>query len=233
MTFGQVFAFDIETVPDVEFGRRLHGLDGLSDKQVGYVMQTRQRELTGSEFLSLEQQRVVADPATNSLIIYGTAQEFQNIKTILKDLDAVARQVLMDVLIAEVTLTDDFRFGVDYQIQNKNGDVRIFGREFQSRAGILTGVLPAPAASGLTQFPLGLSGVIGTGDAIRAFINAFAADSRFKVLSSPSVLATDNRPARIQVGSEEPVPTGTITQTVGTIAESTSTSTICRSRRAK
>ena len=56
----QVFAFDIETVPDVEFGRRLHGLEGLTDKQVGYVMQTRQRELTGSEFLSLEQQRIVA-----------------------------------------------------------------------------------------------------------------------------------------------------------------------------
>jgi predicted PolB exonuclease-like 3'-5' exonuclease len=55
-----VFAFDIETVPDVEFGRRLHGLEGLTDKQVGYVMQTRQREQTGSEFLSLEQQRVVA-----------------------------------------------------------------------------------------------------------------------------------------------------------------------------
>ena len=60
MSLGHVFAFDIETIPDVEFGRRLHGLEGLSDKQVGYVMQTRQRELTGSEFLSLEQQRVVA-----------------------------------------------------------------------------------------------------------------------------------------------------------------------------
>jgi predicted PolB exonuclease-like 3'-5' exonuclease len=55
-----VFAFDIETVPDVEFGRRLHGLAGLTDKQVGYVMHTRQREQTGSEFLSLEQQRIVA-----------------------------------------------------------------------------------------------------------------------------------------------------------------------------
>ena len=55
-----VLAFDIETVPDIEFGRRLHGLDGLTDKQVGYVMQTRQREQTGSEFLSLEQQRIVA-----------------------------------------------------------------------------------------------------------------------------------------------------------------------------
>lgn len=60
MTISNVFAFDIETVPDVEFGRRLYGLEGLSDKQVGYVMQTRQREQTGSEFLSLEQQRVVA-----------------------------------------------------------------------------------------------------------------------------------------------------------------------------
>ncbi|HVN42443.1 MAG TPA: 3'-5' exonuclease [Steroidobacteraceae bacterium] len=60
MTIINVFAFDIETVPDVEFGRRLYGLEGLSDKQVGYVMQTRQREQTGSEFLSLEQQRIVA-----------------------------------------------------------------------------------------------------------------------------------------------------------------------------
>lgn len=60
MTLGNVLAFGIETVPDVELGRRLHGLDGLSDKQVGYVMQTRQREETGSEFLSLEQHRVVA-----------------------------------------------------------------------------------------------------------------------------------------------------------------------------
>ncbi len=60
MPISNIVAFDIETVPDVEFGRRLHGLEGLSDKQVGYVMQTRQRETTGSEFLSLEQHRVVA-----------------------------------------------------------------------------------------------------------------------------------------------------------------------------
>lgn len=55
-----VFAFDIETIPDVELGRRIYGLDGLSDKQVGYVMQTKRREQTGSEFLGYEQQRVVA-----------------------------------------------------------------------------------------------------------------------------------------------------------------------------
>jgi predicted PolB exonuclease-like 3'-5' exonuclease len=55
-----VFAFDIETIPDVELGRRIYGLDGLTDKQVGYVMQTKRREQSGTEFLSIEQHRIVA-----------------------------------------------------------------------------------------------------------------------------------------------------------------------------
>jgi predicted PolB exonuclease-like 3'-5' exonuclease len=55
-----VFAFDIETIPDVELGRRVYDLGGLTDKEVGYVMQAKRREATGSEFLSYEQHRVVA-----------------------------------------------------------------------------------------------------------------------------------------------------------------------------
>jgi predicted PolB exonuclease-like 3'-5' exonuclease len=55
-----VFVFDIETVPDVELGRRVHGLHGLSDREIGEAMQARRREDYGSDFLSLEQQRVVA-----------------------------------------------------------------------------------------------------------------------------------------------------------------------------
>ncbi len=55
-----IFAFDIETIPDVELGRRVYDLAGLSDKEVGYVMQAKRREATGSEFLSYEQQRVIA-----------------------------------------------------------------------------------------------------------------------------------------------------------------------------
>lgn len=171
-----------------------------------------------------EQVRIVPDPATNSLIIFGTAQEFQNIKNILKELDIIPRQVLLDVLVAEVTLGDDMKFGVEYEILRKTGDVRIFNREFGSRGSVLGGVLPAvPTGGGLTPFPAGLSGVIGTGTAIRAFINALMTDSRVKVLSSPSILATDNRPARIQVGSEEPIPTGTVQSPVsgGTITSST------------
>jgi predicted PolB exonuclease-like 3'-5' exonuclease len=56
-----VLAFDIETIPDVETGRRLYGLEGLTDKDVARAMFTRRREETGdSEFLRLPLQRVVA-----------------------------------------------------------------------------------------------------------------------------------------------------------------------------
>jgi 3'-5' exonuclease len=55
-----VFVFDIETIPDVELGRRIYGLDDLTDKQVGYVMQAKRREEAGTEFLSYEQQRIIA-----------------------------------------------------------------------------------------------------------------------------------------------------------------------------
>lgn len=52
--------FDIETVPDVELGRRLHGLEGLPDAEVAKAMFAMRRQETGGEFLSLEQQRIVA-----------------------------------------------------------------------------------------------------------------------------------------------------------------------------
>ena len=56
-----VLVFDIETVPDVDAGRRLHGLNGLSDKEVADVMfHLRRQETGGSDFLRLHMQRIVA-----------------------------------------------------------------------------------------------------------------------------------------------------------------------------
>ncbi|GAC1301104.1 MAG: 3'-5' exonuclease [Steroidobacteraceae bacterium] len=52
--------FDIETVPDTDLGRRLYGVAGLSDEDVGKIMFSQRRQQSGNEFLSHEQQRVVA-----------------------------------------------------------------------------------------------------------------------------------------------------------------------------
>jgi general secretion pathway protein D len=169
-----------------------------------------------------EQLRIVADPATNSLIIYGTAQEFQNIKNILKELDAVPRQVLLDVLIFEVTLDNTERLGVDYEILT--GNTPFLGRTLPSKGSVLTGLLGLlnqnqTDAAGRTVPLGGMTGVFG-GNTVRALVNALMQDSRVKILSAPSVLASDNRPARIQVGSQQPVATGSVATpiTTGTTA---------------
>ena len=158
---------------------------------------------------------IVADPATNSLIVYGTAQEFQNIKNILKELDAVPRQVLLDVLVAEVSLTDTERLGFDYEI--RPGNTTFLNRTLPSRGSVLTGILNSlgAATDGISPGPFGVTGVFGPGN-VRILVNALATDSRVKILSSPSVLATDNRPARIQVGSEEPIATGSVSSPIST-----------------
>ena len=55
-----VFVFDIETVPDVASGKKLYGLDGLSDKEVANIMFHKRRQESGTEFLRLHLQRIVA-----------------------------------------------------------------------------------------------------------------------------------------------------------------------------
>jgi len=54
------FAFDIETIPDIDFGREHMNLDGLSDKDVGNTMLFSHKQKTESDILSLSQQRIVA-----------------------------------------------------------------------------------------------------------------------------------------------------------------------------
>lgn len=66
------FSFDIETVPDVDFGRRFWDLDGLSDDEVGTAMTFKRQQATGSDFLPLHLQRIVAISVT-----FRTAETFK------------------------------------------------------------------------------------------------------------------------------------------------------------
>src|SRR5262249_2751223 len=117
-----------------------------------------------------DQMRIVADPATNSLVVFGTAQEFQNIKNILRDLDAIPRQVLLDVFIAEVTLKDTESLGVDYQILTNNGTT-IFGQTFGSRGALRTLGDLFPNSQFQNTAGGGLTGIVG-GNTVQALINA-------------------------------------------------------------
>jgi general secretion pathway protein D len=180
--------------------------------------QPRPGDLSARQPAPEEQLRIVADQNTNTLIIYGTAQEFQNIRTILKDLDIPARQVVLECLIAEVKLTDNNTLGFDYQVLAGITKSAGFTDAFK-----VSKDAPFPIAFGGTT---GLAALVGS-NVVRGLISAIQTDNRSKILASPTILAVDGQPARIQVGDEIPVATGTIDTSAGT---GVATSTAIQSR---
>jgi general secretion pathway protein D len=138
--------------------------------------------------------RVVADDENNALMIYATGVQYDIIKEALEQLDIVATQVIIEASILEVTLTDELRYGVEWQFSNNLQD----GYEGE---GILTQLGRAPRA----LLP-GFSYVVtdGSGD-IRAVLNALSEESLINVISTPSVMVLDNHTAYIHVGDQVPI----------------------------
>ena len=116
------------------------------------------------------------------------------------------RQVVIEGIIAEVTLTDNLSLGMSYMIKASAGGIDftlgLNGSNLNTDTTKQTG----------TGFTL-----IGTDSSgqVRAFITALATDSKAKLLATPHILVSDNREAKIQVGSQVPITTSETYGTVG------------------
>ncbi len=138
---------------------------------------------------SLQDVRIIADNDNNALLILATPSDYERLESTLRKLDVVPRQVLIEVAIAEVTLTDEFQFGLEWYFTNGNR---------------ITGKLDAGAA-GIGQLVPGISyaWTSKTGD-INAVMNMLAKDSKLNIISSPHITVSDNQTAKIQVGDRVP-----------------------------
>jgi len=129
------------------------------------------------------------DPLGNRIIFTGTVAEYNKLQNLLEQLDTPAPEVLIEVQIAEVTLTDGSNVGVDFFLDNiGGGDVNI--------SGGTSGSLGLGAQ--------GLNVALLTGD-VTAALNAFANNRQVKLLSTPILVARSGGQAEIQVGQDIPV----------------------------
>ena len=127
----------------------------------------------------------------------------------MQKIDIVPRQVMIEVLIAEVTLGDDLQFGIEWSIKSKV-DKGFIDLGFSS-------VLDPTKPIGFTFLGIDKTGLI------RGFLQALASESKLNILASPHILAADNREARIQIGQQVPiVTTETPVSTTGTTGTSIS-----------
>jgi general secretion pathway protein D len=140
---------------------------------------------------------VVADAATNSLVIRTEPPNFPVLRETIEKLDVRPPQVLLEVQVTEVTLDKATQYGINWALFTQN-DERT--RESTARLG-----LQRYADSTLTNAQDFLLRTVRLGEVdVRAVIRALATDTDVRVLSTPHVVALNNEEARILVGSQVP-----------------------------
>jgi general secretion pathway protein D len=164
--------------------------------------------------------RITADEVNNALVIAATPDEFAVIAAALQKLDVTPLQVVIEATIAEVDLTNQLQYGLEYYI--KAGDFRALLSSPESAATTAaatanaTGSTTASTISSVFQgfnFIPGLN-LATTGANGSVILQALSQLTRVQVLSSPNLLVLNNQPARIQVGDEVPITTQSAVSTL-------------------
>jgi general secretion pathway protein D len=132
---------------------------------------------------------VVPDPPTNSLIIRTAPPNYPLLRETIEALDTRPAQVLFEVAVAEVTLGRGDQYGIDWSVYGRDGGVSLGDPIVADSVGVQDFVMRVVT---LDRFN------------VRAVLRALSSKSQVKVLSTPEILAVNNREARIVVGSKVP-----------------------------
>jgi general secretion pathway protein D len=148
--------------------------------------------------------KIVADIANNSIIVVATPQEYGKILPVIKQLDIMPLQVLIDATIAQVDLKDELQYGIKWYLSKGNdaiGSSAVTGSNSLVKAFSSAVSVAGVAATG------GLSAIYNSGS-VKALLTAQASLNNVKIISSPSLMVLNNQEAKINVGDQVPVQTG-------------------------
>jgi len=150
--------------------------------------------------------RIIANRRNNALLIYATPSEYTVIEGMLRKIDIIPLQVLIEATIAEVDLNDALQYGTQFFF-------KVTGEHIAGTLG--PSGTTSPAIPGINQltFP-STSPYFILSKQPNFALALLASVSKVKILSSPQVMVLDNEPARLQVGQQVPVLTGTATSTL-------------------
>ena len=156
-----------------------------SNNRKSTQVNTQQQQRSVSNYSGL-----VVDERSNAIIFNISAAEFNQIKPLLQQLDVLPKQILLDVTIAEVTLSGEFKKGVEFYLSKGNS------------SGGTKGAFGIPDIGGL--------GFLYKNGSTEIQMNAFQENKLVNVLSNPSLLVRDGVSATINIGTDIPVVTSTV-----------------------
>jgi general secretion pathway protein D len=133
---------------------------------------------------------VVADIENNALLISATAREYKRIEQILRQLDVMPTQVMIEAVIAEVRLSDELKFGVRWAVES--------GKFRFNLSDAVTGFAGASLPGAAWSF---------VSSDLQVTLNALASITDVNIVSSPNIMALNNQKASLQVGDQVPIVT--------------------------
>jgi general secretion pathway protein D len=155
-------------------------------------------KLTGADNAT-QQIQVTPDPSTNALVIVASPQDFEVISQIIEKLDIVREQVLVEMLIMEVTEESLREIGIDWATMDTvvSDSIRGFG---------VTNLGPRVDYMAGTSEGLNVGAWKETQDGVQigAILHALQNESGVNILSTPSILTSNHRTAKIVVGENRP-----------------------------
>lgn len=171
--------------------------------------------------------QVIADEVTNTLVVRASPKDYQQVRKVLERLDTSPRQVLVQVMVAEVTLNDSLQYGVEWWLKSA---LSVNGKSWPGYVGLEGGIAPQVTLTGGTATTPTFStpavkgnssglnyAVFGSAGQVIGMLNLLGQDTDVNVLSTPHVLASDGKVARVEIGNEVPVVTQTLSTPTSTI----------------
>jgi general secretion pathway protein D len=171
------------------------------------------------------QVRFIADETTNAIIVTTLPRIYPEIETTIRQLDKMPRQVLIEVLVAEITLNDDTKLGIDWAIKEGRFTLASVSNSdnipstVTGPAGALTAptsTIPMPGLGALGPIGAGLTAFTFETKHFFAILNALAAENRVNVVSSPHIMTSENKKAIINVSTSVPIVTAQQVPLTGT-----------------
>ncbi len=157
-----------------------------------------------------------ADDNRNIILIRALAPDYSRLVKLLERLDNMPRQVLIEVVVAEVVLTDDWSFGVEWWVKNHGLEINQADYTDNFISDFTQLKDPGNVMPGFTYSLLSANGNVF------ALLNALASNSDVSILSSPQVMVLNNETAKVNVGAEVPI------VTTETVSDDSSTDTVDR-----
>src|SRR5215471_615117 len=151
--------------------------------------------------------RITADTVNNAIVVYANQEDHRIIERAVHDFDRPRLQVAIEATVAEVTLTNQLAYGVQYFL--KSQDLKA-GTD-KGSIGLFNAAAQTAGQAALQQVAPGFNLLLGSQAQPRFILNALSTITHVKVLSSPSIVALDNQPALLQVGNEIPITTSSAT----------------------